>query len=127
VTKPTKRAAEDRLIAAERARRRPVTADERAGIEFAIKVVRDRLRGDEAPPQYVLDALLRLDAEERDRRDRLGVRAMVINANETGGLPLTAPGRSRKPTAFDKVASDLGREVEWVYDAYRYPSGRKKR
>jgi hypothetical protein len=116
------------LVAVERERRRPVTDEERAAVEFAIRVLTSRLQyGGEAPPRYVLDALQKFEAEERDRRDRLGVRAMVLRAHEAEGLALTAPSRSRKRTAFDAVAEALGRNVEWVYDAYRYPSGRKKR
>lgn len=114
------------LVAVERKRRRPVTDGERASAEFAIKEMTRRLRTGEAPPPYLLDAFQRFEAEERDRRDRLGVRAMVLRAHEADGLALSAPSRSRKRTAFDAVADALGRNVEWVYDAYRYPSGRKK-
>jgi hypothetical protein len=114
------------LITTQRERRRKATAEEREAIEFATEIVLQRLRSTgEAPPQYLLAALHKFAAKERDRRDRLGVRGLVLQAH-AAGASLSSPHRSRPGTAFDIVASELGCTADWVYDAYHYPGGRKK-
>lgn len=110
-------------------RRRRLTDDEQLDVEFALKVLRARVRTHaEAPPPYLLDALRQFAKDERNAHERLAARAAVIEAREAGA-PLTDSDRSRSTgqSAFEVAALRLGRSIHWVVDAYKNPRGRKKR
>lgn len=111
-------------------RRRRLTDDEQLDVEFALKVLRARVRTHaEAPPPYLLAALRRFAEDERKVHQRLAARVAVIEAWEAGA-PLTDPNRSPGATAFDVAAHRLDLPLEriaWIVDAYKYPRGRKKR
>lgn len=115
------RTTEDRL--------RALTDDELLDVEFALKVLRARVRTHaEAPPPYLLKALRQFAKDERATHERLAARAAVIEAHEAGA-PLTDSDRARSTgqSAFEVAALRVGRSVPWVMDAYKYPRGRKKR
>jgi hypothetical protein len=132
MTKGKRPRSDARELTVERAaedRRRALTDDELLDVEFALRVLRARVRTHaEAPPPYLLKALRRFAKDERAAHERLAARVAVIEAHDAGA-PLTDSDRARSTgqSAYEVAALRVGRLDSWVRDAYKYPRGRKKR
>lgn len=103
----------------------PAFTDEDAPeILRTVKQLQRRLERGQRPPAYLLTPLRRFASAERERLDRILAHNEVVRVAEEERLPLA---RSRKggETAFDRVASRLGRSAAWVEDAYYRPTPRK--